>query len=424
MLTKFGTCRKCMFLTAVGLTGSLLTYGAAVFAGVEMLKPVMLAVAFFAAWSLLHGVGYVVNGREGGEGCKECSSIQIARRSFIKSVLAIATLIGLGGVASALRLKQTGTQYGEVIQTDGGLAVTGTEPFDFHPGFLIGIPKEYEVLDVKPIEFVKKNGATISVSEITIKDAKGQTTEVTVVTIGSGSAVLGTIIKKVGDKAVVQTDIAYFGDKSARYLLRHKAGRLSAHFNELSKMLDGLSTHVYEAGIAKELFKFTDTIKNKLNMETELIRSEATLSIYDVNISSSLCSTVNVYAEAFDVSFPWTYNARVRGTFGSYDCGVYRSEIDFSDDMYVYTLGAVEILPYFTIAQESTELATGVGEIYAKGGGKGETWVRYDMRGNAYWFVQVLTECCSSCSGSRTVKVRAYAGTDGDVDSKSLSLCD
>ncbi len=105
MLSKFGTCKKCMFLTAAGLAGSLIAYGAAVFAGVEMLRfPAMLAVAFFAAWSLMHLAGYVVNGkREVKKGCGSCSkSFALTRRGFMGAAAWLLASLGMKGVAARI----------------------------------------------------------------------------------------------------------------------------------------------------------------------------------------------------------------------------------------------------------------------------------------------------------------------------------
>jgi hypothetical protein len=94
-----------MYLTAIGLAASLIAYGAAVFAGVEMLKPAIIAIAFFAAWSLLHLAGYVVNGsREVKEGCSSCSgkSFALTRRGFMGAAAWLLASLGMKGAAARI----------------------------------------------------------------------------------------------------------------------------------------------------------------------------------------------------------------------------------------------------------------------------------------------------------------------------------
>jgi len=105
MLSKFGTCKKCIFLTVIGLAGSLIAYGVAVFVGVEMLRlPAMIAVAFFAAWSLMHLAEYVVNGkREVKKGCGSCSkSFALTRRGFMGAAAWFLASLGMKGAAARI----------------------------------------------------------------------------------------------------------------------------------------------------------------------------------------------------------------------------------------------------------------------------------------------------------------------------------
>jgi hypothetical protein len=95
-----------MSLTAIGLAGSLIAYGSAVFAGVEMLRlPAIIAIAFFAAWSLLHLAGYVVNGsREVKNGCSSCSgnSLALTRRGFMGAAAWLLASLGMKGAAARI----------------------------------------------------------------------------------------------------------------------------------------------------------------------------------------------------------------------------------------------------------------------------------------------------------------------------------
>jgi len=58
-MTKFGNCKLCVYLTAIGLTASCAVLIASNYLNLEFAKvSALLTTAFFAVWGLLHLIGY------------------------------------------------------------------------------------------------------------------------------------------------------------------------------------------------------------------------------------------------------------------------------------------------------------------------------------------------------------------------------